>query len=67
MVRSQPEDEVLQLDETIAESGSHLVDLTTWDALLSPAFWVFAVSAPYLGWCIPASRYSTNRYWNSAA
>jgi hypothetical protein len=49
MVRSQPEDEVLQLDETIAESGSHLVDLTTWDALLSPAFWVFAVSSDLFG------------------
>jgi MFS family permease len=37
------------MDGNIVEPPSHLADLTTWDALRSPAFWVFAVSSALFG------------------
>lgn len=49
VIRSHPEDQGLRVDGDAAEPPSHLVDLTTRDALRSPAFWVFAVSSSVFG------------------
>jgi MFS family permease len=48
-VRSQPENQGLTVDGNTAEPTSNLLDLTTGDALRSPAFWVFAVSSSLFG------------------
>jgi MFS family permease len=49
LARDNPEREGLVLDGGIAESESRLVDLGVWDALRSPAFWVFALSSSLFG------------------
>jgi MFS family permease len=48
-VRNNPEDQGLQLDGEIEEQSSHLDDLTVWEALRGPAFWVFAFSSSLFG------------------
>ena len=48
-VRSNPEDQGLLPDGDAEETPSHLTDLTVWDALRSPAFWVFALSSSTFG------------------
>lgn len=48
-VRSHPESEGLRVDGDAAGPTSLLADLTTWDALRSAAFWVFAVSSSLFG------------------
>lgn len=48
LVRDNPEREGLALDGD-DEPGSGLADLSVWDALRSPAFWVFALSSSLFG------------------
>lgn len=48
-VRNNPEDHGLRLDGDIEEQPSNLDDLTVWEALRSPAFWVFAFSSSLFG------------------
>jgi predicted MFS family arabinose efflux permease len=48
-VRNNPEDHGLRLDGDIEEQPSNLGDLTVWEALRSPAFWVFALSSSLFG------------------
>ena len=48
-VRSNPEDQGLRPHGDAEETPSHLTDLTVWDALRSPAFWVFALSSSTFG------------------
>ena len=47
MVRSVPEAEGMHLDGEIEDR--HLGDLSTWEAVCSPAFWVFALSSSVFG------------------
>jgi MFS family permease len=49
LVRDNPEKEGLALDGEESKSGGRLVDLSVGDALLSPAFWVFALSSSLFG------------------
>jgi MFS family permease len=48
IVRNQPEDRGLELDG-VAEPAPKLTDLTTAEALKSPAFWIFALSSSLFG------------------
>jgi MFS family permease len=48
-VRDNPEREGLALDGDDKKNESHLADLAVWDALRSPAFWVFALSSSLFG------------------
>ena len=48
LVRDNPEKEGLALDGDDSKAGG-LVDLSVWDALQSPAFWVFALSSSLFG------------------
>ncbi len=48
LVRDNPEREGLALDGE-SKAGGDLVDLSVWDALQSPAFWVFALSSSLFG------------------
>jgi MFS family permease len=48
IVRNRPEDRGLELDG-IAEQDAKPNDLTVWDALRSPAFWIFALSSSLFG------------------
>ncbi len=49
MVRSVPEAEGMQLDGDSADGHLDLTDLSTWEAVCSPAFWVFALSSSVFG------------------
>jgi MFS family permease len=49
VVRSMPEDEGLRPDGDVEDRSLRLADLTTWEALRSPAFWVFALSSSVFG------------------
>jgi MFS family permease len=49
LVRDNPEREGLVLDGGVPEGASRLADLGVWDALRSPAFWVFALSSSLFG------------------
>ncbi len=49
LVRDNPEREGLALDGDDSKDESRLVDLAVWDALRSPAFWVFALSSSLFG------------------
>lgn len=49
LVRDQPEDRGVSLDGDDAGQQAQLIDLTVWDALRSPAFWVFALSSSLFG------------------
>ncbi|HXJ44569.1 MAG TPA: MFS transporter, partial [Bryobacteraceae bacterium] len=49
VVRSVPEAEGLHLDGDSELSHSQLADLSTWEAVSSPAFWVFALSSSVFG------------------
>ncbi len=49
LVRDNPEREGLALDGAATKVEDHLVDLSMWDALQSPAFWVFALSSSLFG------------------
>jgi MFS family permease len=48
IVRNQPEDRGLELDG-VSEPAPQLSDLTTGEALRSPAFWIFALSSSLFG------------------
>lgn len=48
LVRDNPEREGLVLDGA-DDDASRLADLSVWDALRSPAFWVFALSSSLFG------------------
>lgn len=48
IVRNQPEDRGLELDG-VSEPVATLTDLTTGEALRSPAFWIFALSSSLFG------------------
>jgi MFS family permease len=48
IVRNQPEDRGLELDG-VSEPAPKLTDLTTSEALRSPAFWIFALSSSLFG------------------
>jgi MFS family permease len=48
IVRNQPEDRGLELDG-VNEPVAKLTDLTTGEALRSPAFWIFALSSSLFG------------------
>jgi MFS family permease len=48
IVRNQPEDRGLELDG-FSEPVATLTDLTTGEALRSPAFWIFALSSSLFG------------------
>ncbi len=48
IVRNQPEDRGLELDG-VSERAERLNDLSTVDALRSPAFWIFALSSSLFG------------------
>jgi MFS family permease len=48
IIRNQPEDRGLELDG-VSESAPKLSDLTTGEALRSPAFWIFALSSSLFG------------------
>lgn len=48
IVRNQPEDRGLELDG-VSEPAPKLTDLTTGEALRSPAFWIFALSSSLFG------------------
>jgi cyanate permease len=49
LVRDNPEREGLALDGDESKADGRLVDLSVWDALQSPAFWVFALSSSLFG------------------
>jgi MFS family permease len=49
VVRSVPEAEGMQLDGDSEDRHAHLADLSTWEAVCSPAFWVFALSSSVFG------------------
>lgn len=49
MVRNRPEDQGLELDGEAEPAAEALTDLTVWDALRSPAFWIFALSSSIFG------------------
>ena len=49
VVRDKPEEQGLALDGADAPEDRSLVDLSVWNALRSPAFWVFAVSSSLFG------------------
>jgi len=49
VVRSVPEAEGMQLDGDSEDQHLHLADLSTWEAVCSPAFWVFSVSSSVFG------------------
>jgi len=49
LVRDNPEKEGLVLDGVAPDSGGRLADLTVWDALHNPAFWIFALSSSLFG------------------
>ena len=48
IVRNQPEDRGLELDG-VTDTAPKLSDLTTGEALRSPAFWIFALSSSLFG------------------
>src|SRR5580704_10327259 len=48
IVRNQPEDRGLELDG-VADPAPQMSDLTTAEALRSPAFWIFALSSSLFG------------------
>jgi MFS family permease len=48
-VRSVPEAENMHLDGDNEDRHLHLADLSTWEAVRSPAFWVFALSSSVFG------------------
>jgi len=48
VIRNQPEDRGLELDG-VSEPAPALTDLTTGEALRSPAFWIFALSSSLFG------------------
>ncbi len=48
IVRNQPEDRGLELDG-VSEPAPKLSDLTTGEALRTPAFWIFALSSSLFG------------------
>jgi MFS family permease len=48
IIRNQPEDRGLELDG-VSEPAPKLSDLTTGEALRSPAFWIFALSSSLFG------------------
>jgi MFS family permease len=49
VVRSVPEEKGLRPDGEPAQEESSAADLTMWEALSSPAFWVFALSSAVFG------------------
>src|SRR5436305_11659123 len=49
IVRSVPEAENMHLDGDSEDRHVHLADLSTWEAVSSPAFWVFALSSSVFG------------------
>ncbi|MGH9321829.1 MAG: MFS transporter [Vicinamibacteria bacterium] len=49
VVRDSPEREGLTLDGDDSKAEGSLADLTVWDALQSPAFWIFALSSSLFG------------------
>lgn len=49
VVRSVPEAEGMRLDGDSEHPHSDLADLSTWEAVASPAFWVFALSSSVFG------------------
>jgi predicted MFS family arabinose efflux permease len=49
VVRSVPEAEGMHLDGDSEDRYANLADLSTWEALSSPAFWVFALSSSVFG------------------
>ena len=49
VVRSVPEAAGMQLDGDSEDGQLHLADLSTWEAVSSPAFWVFALSSSVFG------------------
>jgi MFS family permease len=49
LVRDRPEDRGATLDGDKTPQPGGLIDLTLWDALRSPAFWVFALSSSVFG------------------
>jgi MFS family permease len=49
LVRDQPEDQGLELDGDDAGQEPHLSDSTLFEALSSPAFWVFSLSSSVFG------------------
>ena len=49
VVRSVPEAAGMQLDGDSEDGHLHLADLSTWEAVSSPAFWVFALSSSVFG------------------
>jgi len=48
-VRSVPEAENMHLDGDSEDHQLHLADLSTWEAVCSPAFWIFALSSSVFG------------------
>jgi MFS family permease len=48
IIRNQPEDRGLELDG-VSDPAPQLTDLTTGEALRSPAFWIFALSSSLFG------------------
>ena len=48
-VRSVPEAENMRLDGDSEDHHQPLADLSTWEAVRSPAFWVFALSSSVFG------------------
>jgi len=48
IIRNQPEDRGLELDG-VSDPAQQLTDLTTGEALRSPAFWIFALSSSLFG------------------
>jgi MFS family permease len=48
IIRNQPEDRGLELDG-VSEPAPQLTDLTTVEALRTPAFWIFALSSSLFG------------------
>jgi MFS family permease len=49
LVRNQPEDQGLALDGTPATEDHGAPDFTLWEALRTPAFWIFALSSAIFG------------------
>jgi len=49
VIRSVPETEGMHLDGDSEDRQSRLADLSTWEAVCSPAFWVFALSSSVFG------------------
>ncbi len=49
LVRDNPEREGLALDGDDSKEEARLADLGVWDALRSPAFWIFALSSSLFG------------------